>query len=75
MNSCEKVAIICNKAQYKEATLIEILRLKFHILMCKRCLNYTKKNTTLSSLCSRSKLQALSKKDKTRLKDKLKGEV
>lgn len=75
MNSCEKAAIICNKAQYNEATLIEKLKLKFHILMCKRCLKYSKKNTALTGLCQKAHLQVLSETDKTVIKDKLKNEV
>jgi hypothetical protein len=71
MNSCEKVAIICNKAQYHEATLLEKLQLKFHVLMCKRCSKYTKKNSKLSTLCDKANLQALSKADKMSMKENL----
>lgn len=71
MISCQEAAVICNKAQYREAKFLEILRLKFHILMCKTCSKYTKKNTKLTSLCEQARLNALSEKDKLEMKQKL----
>ncbi|MEJ1223039.1 hypothetical protein [Sediminicola sp. 1XM1-17] len=71
MISCQEAAVICNKAQYKEAKFMEILRLKFHILMCKTCSKYTKKNTKLTSLCEQAGLHTLSEKDKSEMQEKL----
>lgn len=71
MISCQEAAVICNKAQYREAKFLEILRLKFHILMCKTCSKYTKKNTKLTSLCEKARLSTLSEKDKLEMKEKL----
>jgi hypothetical protein len=71
MISCQEAAVICNKAQYKEANFLEILRLKFHVLLCNTCSKYTKKNTKLTSLCKQAHLKALSEKDKLEMKQKL----
>jgi len=47
MISCDKAAIICNKAQYREATFMEKIKLRFHLFMCK----------TLHSLTEQEKLK------------------
>lgn len=71
MISCEKAAIICNKTQYREATFIEKLKLQFHLLMCKTCSAFTKKNTELTTLCEKANLQSLSEQDKLKMKEQL----
>ncbi|QWX83039.1 hypothetical protein H0I23_11275 [Cellulophaga sp. HaHaR_3_176] len=72
MNSCEKAAIICNKSQYNEASIIEIMKLKFHMLMCKTCSKFSKKNAVLTSLCQKVNLTSLSENDKAKMKEMLK---
>lgn len=48
--SCDKATTICDKNQYKEASLFEIIQLKLHFLFCKVCNVYSKQNTFLSRL-------------------------
>ena len=69
--SCEQASHICNKSQYKEAGFWEILRLRLHILTCKACASFTKKNTALTSLCERAGLNTLSEADKESMKKDL----
>lgn len=69
--SCEKAAAICDKVQYKEATIIEIMKLKFHLFMCKTCAKHSKKNTQFSSLCEKANLQSLSEQDKEQMRQQL----
>ncbi|MEM9000392.1 MAG: hypothetical protein AAGB24_09010 [Bacteroidota bacterium] len=69
--SCEEASHICNKSQYKEAGIWEILKLKLHILTCKACASFTKKNTVLTSLCDRAGLSMLSEREKEAMKKKL----
>lgn len=71
MNSCEKAATICSKTQYQEATFMEIMKLKFHMLICKHCSKFSKKNTRLTTLCGEAKLRSLSEKDKLQMKQQL----
>lgn len=71
MISCDKAATICDKTQYREATLIEILKLKFHLFMCKACSEHSKKNTQFTSLCQKANLQSLSEQDKLQMKKQL----
>ncbi len=72
MISCEKAAIICNKTQYREATFVEKLQLRYHLFMCKNCSEFTKKNTELTSLCDKAQLNGLSNNDKEQMKAAIK---
>ena len=69
--SCEQAAEICNKSQYREASLMEIIKLKYHIFICKTCKLFTTKNTKLTKLCNESKLQMLSEEEKAKMKAEL----
>lgn len=71
MISCDKAALICNKTQYREATHWEVVKLSFHLLMCKTCSKATEKNIKLTSLCDRAKLKSLSHEDKLAMKERL----
>ncbi len=68
MISCEKASLICNKAQYKEATFLEKLKLRFHLFMCKTCSKFTAKNTQLTTLCENANLKSLSQNEKAEMK-------
>ncbi len=69
MISCEKAAVICNKTQYKEASVWEKIKLKFHLLMCKTCAKHSKDNTKLTSLCNQARLAALTEEEKKKMKE------
>ncbi len=71
MISCEEAAIICNKTQYREATFLEKLKLRFHLFMCKTCSAFTKKNTQFTALCEKANLQSLSEEDKVKMKKRI----
>ncbi len=73
MISCEKAAIICNKAQYKEATFLDKIKLKFHLLICKTCSAFTKKNTEFTTFCEKANLNSLSEQEKMIMKEELKN--
>lgn len=71
MISCEKAAIICNKAQYSEASLGDKLKLRLHTLICRACKMYVKKNTRLSTLCRKAPLHSLTETDKDNIRHRL----
>ncbi len=75
MISCEKAAIICDKMQYKEASLKEKIQLKFHLLVCKTCSVFSKKNTQLTSLCEKANLHSLTESEKLKMKNELNNKV
>lgn len=51
--SCDEATTICNKSQYKEASFLEIVKLKIHLFSCKICGAYSKQNATLTKVCSK----------------------
>jgi phosphoribosyl-ATP pyrophosphohydrolase len=74
MITCEEAKYICSKTQYDDASFWEILKLKFHLLICKACAAFSKKNTRLTTLCSTATIRSLPEKDKRRMKKKIEEE-
>lgn len=74
MISCEKAALICNKSQYKEASFLEIIKLRFHLAICKTCASFSKKNADLTTLCEKASLKSLSESDKEAMKKRLESQ-
>lgn len=75
MISCDEAAIICNKKQYKEATLIEKFKLLLHLVLCKTCTTFSKKNTELTSLCNKAPLHSIPTKEKLQMKKAVKEKI
>lgn len=73
MKTCKDVEILCTKAQYNEATLLEKIQLKLHMLICKTCKTFVKKNTKLTSLCSQAKIKTLPVEEKEKMKQTLRS--
>jgi hypothetical protein len=80
MINCDEATAICDKNQYGEATVIDKIRLNFHLIVCKYCKAYTKQNQLMSQLfgkyltpCDGSK--KLSQEEKQKLKEKLQKEL
>ena len=48
--TCDEATAICNKSQYKEASLWEKIKLKVHLFLCNKCHWYSKQNTMLSQI-------------------------
>ena len=46
--TCDEATTICDKSQYKEASLWEIIKLNIHILLCKNCGLYSKQNSIMT---------------------------
>lgn len=72
--SCEEASEICNKSQYREASLLEIVKLKLHIFMCKACRAFTSKNTKLTQLCKNAELHVFSEEEKENMKQELQNQ-
>lgn len=75
MISCEKARLICDKAQYKEASFLDKMKLKFHLLICKTCAKHSKRNTEFTSLCNKAILNNLPKNEKVKMKDAFKNQL
>ncbi len=73
--TCQEASNICNKSQYKEASFWDIVKLRIHLLYCKACKQYSKKNSELTSMCDRAGLTMLTKDDKERMKRDLEKKI
>ncbi|MCC1484738.1 hypothetical protein [Winogradskyella immobilis] len=56
---CHEANHICDKNQYKEASFLEKVKLTIHLIYCRACRQYTRKNTKLTKLVNNPKVQAL----------------
>ena len=48
--TCDEATTICDKSQYKEASLFEKIQLNWHIFKCKVCSMYVKQNKRMTDL-------------------------
>lgn len=68
---CDEANHVCDKTQYKEATLWEKIKLNIHLIYCRACRKYTKNNTKLTKKIKESKVECLDKKLKESMKEDL----
>ena len=54
---CDEANHVCDKTQYKEATLWEKIKLNIHLIYCKACRKYTKRNTQLTNLVTKDPIK------------------
>lgn len=53
--TCDEATTICDKSQYRKATILEIIKLRIHFLGCNICTLYTKQNKILSKILNLNK--------------------
>ena len=51
--NCDEATAICNKNQYKEASILEKIKLGTHLFICKKCGRYSKQNAIISNVCNK----------------------
>lgn len=68
MVPCNQAHHVCDKSQYKEASIWEKLKLIIHLIYCKACRAYTKNNIKLSNTIHKAKIECLDKKNKEAMK-------
>jgi len=73
--ACEKANHVCDKAQYKEASLVEKIKLNLHLLYCRACRKYTSNNQTLTKIVKDSKVECLNCNEKEALETTLTGAI
>ncbi|RMA57126.1 hypothetical protein BXY75_3009 [Ulvibacter antarcticus] len=72
---CEEANTICDKTQYKEATLWEKIKLNIHLIWCSFCRKYTRSNAKLTKVMRDSDLKTMPISDKEALKERLQKEM
>lgn len=65
---CEEANHVCDKTQYKEATLWEKIKLNIHLIYCRACRKYTANNSKLTKVIKKSDVECLDKKRKDAMK-------
>lgn len=71
--SCADAASLCTKAEYKEASLAEQLRLRLHLYFCRTCQDYYRNNKKLTGLIEKADLKSCSQREKEIFKEKIKN--
>lgn len=71
MISCDKAAAISSKTQYRETSLKERFQLWLHLLACKACASFDRKNKQLTELYQKASRQILSAGEKRAMKKHL----
>jgi predicted anti-sigma-YlaC factor YlaD len=71
---CNEAAHVCDKAQYNEARFVDKVMLKMHLLMCKLCRNYSKRNSALTENIKAADIKTLTAAEKQQIKNRLQQE-
>ena len=71
MVKCDEANHVCDKAQYKNASLWEKTKLILHLICCFTCRKYTKNNIKLTKVIKKSRIECLNKKCKESMKQEL----
>ncbi len=75
LSVCQKSCYICDQSQYEEAKIVDKLKLKIHLLLCKSCREYNQKNTQLSKLIEKSDVKCMCSKKKKNLQKLIDSEL
>ncbi len=79
--SCDEATKICDKNQYGEVSLLDKIKLNFHLFLCKKCGLYSKQNRILTKCyeahgsAENSNKHCLSETDKKHLEKNLKARI
>jgi len=65
--SCDEAGHTCDKNQYKEASLWSKVLLNIHLIYCRACREYTKKNLKLTKLMKKKDVVVLNTEEKSDL--------
>lgn len=72
---CEEANHICDKNQYKEASLREKINLNLHLIYCQICRKYSSDNYKLTKALKKSKIDYLNKEEKQAMKQTVDNEI
>lgn len=73
--SCEEANHSCDRNQYKEASLLEMIKLNLHLIYCKACREYTKNNNKLTKLIKSPEVEAINQSEKELLRAEFEKEL
>ena len=64
---CEEAQHTCDKSQYKEASLMEQLKLNIHLVFCRACQKYVATNNKLTKIINKGKTPVNNMKSKEKI--------
>ena len=64
---CHEANHVCDKNQYKEAKFLDKLKLIIHLMYCRACRDYTKKNGKLTKLIKKNEAKTLDNDAKSKI--------
>ena len=73
--SCEDANHVCDKSQYREASLWEKVKLSIHLLYCRACREYTDNNAKVTEVIDKSQPQCLYEDAKKGMQELLQKEL
>lgn len=79
--TCDEATAICDKNQYKEASLREKIKLGIHLFFCRKCRKYSKQNAIMTKCyefhkcAENAKKLGLSEEEKMEWEEKLKPTI
>ncbi|SEM00550.1 hypothetical protein SAMN04487910_3883 [Aquimarina amphilecti] len=73
--SCEQAKFICDKNQYGEASILEIIKLNIRLIYCKVTRAYSKRNTKLTKAMKKSNVQIMDSSIKEEMKEQLRKKL
>lgn len=73
--SCEEANHICDKNQYKEASLLDKILLNIHLIYCRACRKYSSRNGKLSKYIKDSRVFNLEQDTKQRMQESLEKKI
>ena len=71
---CKEAVRFCDKAQYREATFSERLKMRLHYLICVSCRKYQTSNSRLTKLIEKAGIQTCTKDEKEGYRQKMQAE-
>ena len=71
MLKCDEANHVCDKAQYKNASLYEKIKLHIHLVFCRACRKYTINNIKLTKTIKKAHIECLDKNCKEKMKQNL----
>lgn len=72
---CEEANHVCNKGQYKEASFLELIKLKLHLLYCNACKKHSARNTKLTEFINKENSFKLTDAAKKALKTQIEKQL
>lgn len=73
--NCDEAKMICDKSQYKNASIFQKLKHTLHLFYCKYCRQYSKNNTKLTKCVKKSEIHLLDDAIKVEMQKTIKKEL